>query len=166
MQGVDSCVQMCERFKTAFITIYYIAINMVRVQRDRFYRKRELCYRSWLWHDFELLYTQNMWLTKDTCSINDLRRGGGDDCCIFPLWNASLSCCFTSTEVRWPIKDGDRVGRGWRWRLDCGNHPKKTRETMDHRQNNGSVKAVSPRHCPTTCSLHNCCFNCCAGQSH
>ena len=23
-----------------------------------------------------------------------------------------LSCCFTSTEARWPIKDGDRVGRG------------------------------------------------------
>ena len=23
-----------------------------------------------------------------------------------------LSCCFTSTEVRWPIRDGDRVGRG------------------------------------------------------
>ena len=24
-----------------------------------------------------------------------------------------LSCCFTSTaEARWPIRDGDRVGRG------------------------------------------------------
>ena len=23
-----------------------------------------------------------------------------------------LSCCFTSTEARWPVKDGDRVGRG------------------------------------------------------
>ena len=23
-----------------------------------------------------------------------------------------LSCCFTSTEERWPIRDGDRVGRG------------------------------------------------------
>ena len=22
-----------------------------------------------------------------------------------------LSCCFTSTEARWPIRDGDRVGR-------------------------------------------------------
>ena len=48
------------------------------------------------------------------------------------------------------------------WRLDRGNHPKKTGETVDRRQNNGSVKAVSPRHCPATCALRNCCFNCCA----
>ena len=33
-------------------------------------------------------------------------------------------------------------------------------------QNNGSVKAASPRHCPATCALRNCCFSCCAGQSH
>ena len=26
------------------------------------------------------------------------------------LW--FLSCCFTSTEARWPIRDGERVGRG------------------------------------------------------
>ena len=32
---------------------------------------------------------------------------------------------------------------------------------MDRRQNNGSVKAVSSRHCPATCALRNCCFNCC-----
>ena len=44
--------------------------------------------------------------------------------------------------------------------------PKKTGETVDRRQNNGSVKAVSPRHCPATCALRNCSFNCCAGQSH
>ena len=25
-----------------------------------------------------------------------------------------LSCCFTSREARWPIRDGDRVGRGRR----------------------------------------------------
>ena len=36
---------------------------------------------------------------------------------------------------------------------------------MDRRQNNGSVKVVSPRHCPATCALRNCSFNCCAGQS-
>ena len=29
---------------------------------------------------------------------------------------------------------------------------------MDRRQNNGSVKAVSPRHCPATCALRSCCF--------
>ena len=47
-------------------------------------------------------------------------------------------------------------------RLDRGNRPKKIGETVDRRQNNGSVKAVSPRHCPATCALRNCCFNCCA----
>ena len=51
-------------------------------------------------------------------------------------------------------------------RLDRGNRPKKTGEAVDRRQNNGSVKAVSPPHCPATCALRNCCFNCCAGQSH
>ena len=78
-----------------------------------------------------------------------------------------LSCCLTSTEARWPIRDGDRVGRGRESeRLDLGNRPKKTGETVDRRQNNGSVKAVSPRHCPATCAPRNCSFNCCAGQSH
>ena len=78
-----------------------------------------------------------------------------------------LSCCLTSTEARWPIRDGDRVGRGRESeRLDRGNRPKKTGETVDRRQNNGSVKAVSPRHCPATCAPCNCFFNCCAGQSH
>ena len=78
-----------------------------------------------------------------------------------------LSCCFTSTQASWPIRDGDRVGKGRESeRLDRGNRPKKTGETVDRRQNNGSVKAVSPRHCPATCALCNCSFNCCAGQSH
>ena len=66
------------------------------------------------------------------------------------------------------------LGTGTEWegereselRLDRGNRPKKTGETVDRRQNNGSVKAVSPRHCPATCALRNCSFNCCAGQSH
>ena len=78
-----------------------------------------------------------------------------------------LSCCLTSTEARWPIRVGDRVGRGRESeRLDRGNRPKKTGETVDRRQNNGSVKAVSPRHCPATCAPCNYSFNCCAGQSH
>ena len=42
-----------------------------------------------------------------------------------------LSCCLTSTEARWPIRDGDRVGRGRESeRLDRGNRPKKTGETV------------------------------------
>ena len=47
-------------------------------------------------------------------------------------------------------------------RLDRGYRPKKTEETVDRRQNNGSIKAVSPRHCPATSALRICCFNCCA----
>ena len=43
---------------------------------------------------------------------------------------------------------------------------RKTEEAVDRRQNNGSVKAVSPRHCAATSVLRSCCFNCCAGQSH
>ena len=83
------------------------------------------------------------------------------------LWEPRLSCCLTSTEAGWPIRDGDRVGWGREsdW-LDRGNRPKKTGETVDRRQNNGSVKALSPRHCPATCALCNCSFNRCAGQNH
>ena len=29
-----------------------------------------------------------------------------------PRLSLLLSCCLTSTEARWPIRDGDRVGRG------------------------------------------------------
>ena len=41
--------------------------------------------------------------------------------CILHVWHKTslkraliilLSCCFTSTEARWPIRDGERVGRG------------------------------------------------------
>ena len=58
-------------------------------------------------------------------------------------------------------EEGERVKA-----LDRRYHPKKTRETADRRQNNGSVKAVSPCHCAATSALRNCCFNCRAGQSH
>ena len=71
-----------------------------------------------------------------------------------------------------PRRRDNLLGTGTEWErgqgdwLDRGNRPKKTGETVDRRQNNGSVKAVSPRHCPATCALRNCSFNCCAGQSH
>ena len=71
--------------------------------------------------------------------------------------------CFTSAEARMLIRDAG--GGGWggkEWRLDRGHRPKKTGETVDRRQNNGNVKTVSPRHCPATCALRNCCFNCLA----
>ena len=68
-----------------------------------------------------------------------------------------LSCCFTSTEARWPVRDGDRVGRGRQseWRLDRRNRPKRpwtAARTME----------VFHLHCPATCALRSCCFNCCA----
>ena len=45
-------------------------------------------------------------------------------------------------------------GRESDWLDPRGNRrPKKTGETVDRRQNNGSVKAVSPRHCPATFDL-------------
>ena len=37
---------------------------------------------------------------------------------------------------------------------------------MNHHQNNGSVKAVSPRHCPATSALHNNVSTAVLGQSH
>ena len=45
---------------------------------------------------------------------------------------------------------------------------RKTEEAVDHRQNNGSVKAVSPRHRVASSVLVccNCCFKFCAGESH
>ena len=69
--------------------------------------------------------------------------------------NESWPCCFTSTEARLIIRDGDRGGggggdRGREWSLDRGYRLKKTGETVDRRQNNGSVKAVSPRYCAAT----------------
>ena len=71
-----------------------------------------------------------------------------------------------------PQKWGGLLGMGWgggkgtkEWRLDCGYHPKKTGETVDCCQNNGSVKAVSPRCYAVTSAPRNCCFNCCAWQS-
>ena len=110
---------------------------------------------------------QRHWLPADA-RISCTCMPPSQRCPPLPLLFVSLlSWCLTSTEARWPIRDGDRVGRGRESeRLDRGNRPKKTGETVDRRQNNGSVKAVSPRHCPATCALRNCSFNCCAGQSH
>ena len=74
-----------------------------------------------------------------------------------------LHCCLMSTEARWLTRDGDRVGRGRESEGSTAETArKKTGETVDRRQNNGSVKAVSLRHCPSTCALCNCCINCCA----
>ena len=74
-----------------------------------------------------------------------------------------------STEARWLIRDGDEGVAGWgrkrEW-FDRALRPGKTEEAVDRRQNNGSVKAVSPRHCVATSVLRSCCFNCRAEQSY
>ena len=75
---------------------------------------------------------------------------------LFPV--VSSTFCFTSAEARWLIRDGGGGGGGGgpkseECRLDRGYRPKKTGETVDRRQNNGSVKAVSPRHCAATSAL-------------
>ena len=72
--------------------------------------------------------------------------------------------CFTSTETRWLIRDGDM---GWKEGERVKARPrtppeKRPEETVDRRQNNGSVKAVSPRHFPAPSALRDCCFNCSA----
>ena len=79
------------------------------------------------------------------------------------LWWLIGPFCFMSTEVRWLIRDG---GGDERMKAHCGYRSKKTGETVDRRQSNGSVTAVSPHHCPVTSALRNCCFNCRAGYSH
>ena len=53
--------------------------------------------------------------------------------------------CFTSTEARMLItRDGDKEGRGRKSEgCDRGYRPRKTGDSVDRRQNNGSVKSVS-----------------------
>ena len=63
-----------------------------------------------------------------------------------------LSWCLTSTEVRWPIRDGDGVGRGRRSEGSTAETARKRPERLWTATSNGSVKAVSPRHCPATCT--------------
>ena len=78
--------------------------------------------------------------------------------------------CFTSTEARWLIRDGDGSGGEGAERVKARPRipPKKDRRdrAVDHHQNNGSVKAVSPHHCPASSALRSSCFNCRAGQNH
>ena len=57
------------------------------------------------------------------------------------------------TQKRGTGTGGGGGGGGGNERLDRGYRPKKTRETVDRRQNNGNVKAVSPRHCAATSAL-------------
>ena len=51
---------------------------------------------------------------KPEGSLGRTAQDGHLDCDTAPeLWSGCLIyCCFTSTEARWPIRDGDRVGRG------------------------------------------------------
>ena len=147
---------------------FYSAVSHWRGQAHRTLQGPQ----KWTQKTLEIIYYNNILLTHHTHSHIRARRY-----VIWSTWLSSnlpsqplftltslLSCCLTSMEARWPIRDGDRVGRGRESeRLNRWNRPKKT---VDRLQNNGSVKEVSPRHCPATCALCNCSFNCCAGQSH
>ena len=73
-----------------------------------------------------------------------------------------LHCCFTSTEARWLIRDGDRVGRGQKSEGSTADTARKRPERPWTAARTMEVLAVSPRHCPATCALRNCCFKCCA----
>ena len=53
------------------------------------------------------------------------------------------------------IRDGDGGKGGEKVKAQLRTLTQKTEEAMDHCQNNGNVKAVSPCHC---------CFNCYAGH--
>ena len=65
--------------------------------------------------------------------------------------------CFTSTEARLLMGLGGRSGGGAiEGRLGRGYCLKKTGETADRRQNNGSVKVVSLRHCAATSAVQSC----------
>ena len=76
---------------------------------------------------------------------------------------AGFCTCF-HVALRPRGRDG-LLGTGTEWEGD-ERMKARPRKTFDCRQDNGSIKAVSPRHCPATCALRNCCFSCCAGQSH
>ena len=71
-----------------------------------------------------------------------------------------LHCCFTSTEARWLIRDGDRVGRGRKSEGSTADTARRRPERPWTAARTMEVLAVSPRHCPSTCALRSCCFNC------
>ena len=70
-----------------------------------------------------------------------------------------------------PRRRDDLFRDGTEWEGDrvigsTAEPPEKTGETVDRRQNNGSVKRCPLAIAQRTCALCNCSFNCCAGQSH
>ena len=101
------------------------------------------------------------WLIKD---------GGRMEWGMKSLVHHLFHFCFFIVALRPRKRDGllgtgTGVGRGRQSEGSTAETARKRPErpwTVDRRQNNGSVKAVSPRHCPATCALRNCCFNCCA----
>ena len=65
------------------------------------------------------------------------------------------------------VGEGEVGGGGERVKAGPRPPTRKTEEAADRRQNKGSVKAVSPRHCAATGVPRSyCCLNCCAEQSH
>ena len=79
-------------------------------------------------------------------SVIAAARKRSRSCCQKCRWQvtAKNTCILLTIEPRWLIRDGDR-GEGderVKARLDRGYRPKKTGETVDCRQNNGSVQQL------------------------
>ena len=106
-----------------------------------------------------MLYSYSAFLCQ--CEVN------GRAVNFLSLLYSALPYCFTSTEVRLLIWDrdwggvggGDERVKAWPWLP-----PEK--DWRDHGPPPEQWKAVSPGHCTASSALCNCCFNCCAGQSH
>ena len=75
-----------------------------------------------------------------------------------------LSCCLTSMEARWPIRDGDRVGRG---RQSEGSTAKTARKRPESPWTAARTMEVL-RRCPLAIAqrLVHCAIDAVLGQSH
>ena len=103
-----------------------------------------------------------------TVSGSQEERGVGCVCVQRPVQYVYLGArsgpfCFTSTEARLLIRGGERGGRG---RESKGSTADTARKRLERPWTAARTVEVSPRHCPATGALRNCCFNCRAGQSH
>ena len=115
------------------------------------------------------LYNVHFLLSSSLCQYQQLLL---DHIALRPQKRGGLFGTETGAVEGWEGVGGGGRGGGGGGRgresegLTADTIQKQTGETVDRCQNNGSVQAVSPRHCAATSALRNCCFNCRAGQSH
>ena len=93
--------------------------------------------------------------TANNLPLQGLTLGEKGRCCFHVALRPRRRYGLLGTWTEW--EGDDRVKA-----VSTAETARKRQETVDRRQNNGSVKAVPRRHCPATCTLRNCCFNCCA----